>query len=44
MKISFVIPCYRSEKTLTGVIDEIKTTMVEIGHEYEIILPKTIIF
>ena len=38
MKISFVIPCYRSEKTLTGVIDEIKTTMVEIGHEYEIIL------
>ena len=38
MKISFVIPCYRSEKTLTGVIDEIKTTMVEIGYEYEIIL------
>ena len=38
MKISFVIPCYRSEKTLPDVIDEIKTTMVEIGHEYEIIL------
>lgn len=38
MKISFVIPCYRSEKTLPDVIDEIKTTMVEIRHEYEIIL------
>ena len=38
MKISFVIPCYRSEKTLPDVIDEIKTTMAEIGHEYEIIL------
>ena len=38
MKISFVIPCYRSEKTLPDVIDEIKTTMAEIGHEFEIIL------
>ena len=38
MKISFVIPCYRSEKTLPDVIDEIKTTMSEIGHEFEIIL------
>ena len=38
MKISFVIPCYRSEKTLSDVVDEIKTTMVEIGHEFEIIL------
>jgi len=38
MKISFVIPCYRSEKTLPDVIDEIKSTMAEIGHEFEIIL------
>jgi len=38
MKISFVIPCYRSEKTLPAVIDEINTTMEKIGHEYEIIL------
>ena len=38
MKISFVIPCYRSEKTLPDVIDEIKTTMAELGHEFEIIL------
>ncbi len=38
MKISFVIPCYRSEKTLGGVIEEIQSTMSEIGHDYEIIL------
>ncbi len=38
MKISFVIPCYRSEKTLGGVIEEIQSTMPEIGHDYEIIL------
>lgn len=38
MKISFVIPCYRSEKTLPDVVDEIKTTMAIIGHEFEIIL------
>ncbi|MBR5897207.1 MAG: glycosyltransferase family 2 protein, partial [Lachnospiraceae bacterium] len=38
MKISFVIPCYRSEKTLSDVVDEIKTTMAAIGHEFEIIL------
>ncbi len=39
MKISFVIPCYRSAKTLCGVVEEIKTTMkgaLETG--YEIIL------
>ena len=29
--VSFVIPCYRSEKTLSGVVDEIKSTMDEIG-------------
>ena len=38
MKISFVIPCYRSEKTLADVVEEIKTTMATIGHEFEIIL------
>ena len=38
MKISFVIPCYRSEKTLSDVVEEIKTTMATIGHEFEIIL------
>lgn len=38
-KISFVIPCYRSEKTILSVVDEIVTTMAqreELG--YEIIL------
>ena len=38
MKISFVIPCYRSEKTLPDVVEEIKTTMATIGNEFEIIL------
>ena len=38
MKISFVIPCYRSEKTLADVVEEIKTTMATIVHEFEIIL------
>ena len=37
--ISFVIPCYRSEKTLPGVIQEIKDTMKTLkGYEYEMIL------
>lgn len=38
-KVSFVIPCYRSEKTIEGVVREIKETM-EILSEYcyEIIL------
>lgn len=39
-KISFCIPCYRSEQTLPGVIEEIKTTMETMKDEYtyEIIL------
>lgn len=38
-KISFVIPCYRSAKTLQGVIREIETTVREIGkYDWEIIL------
>ena len=38
-KVSFVIPCYRSEKTLPGVIEEIKDTMAVLSkYSYEIIL------
>lgn len=38
-KISFVIPCYNSERTIEKVIDEIKTTMKENKEEsYEIVL------
>ena len=39
MLISFVIPCYRSEKTLSGVVDTIqKTISTRPGFEAEIIL------
>lgn len=39
MKISYVIPCYRSSKTLSSVIEEIKAKMSQMnGYEYEIIL------
>lgn len=38
-KVSFVIPCYRSEKTLTAVIEEIRDTMEKLSeYEYDIIL------
>jgi undecaprenyl-phosphate 4-deoxy-4-formamido-L-arabinose transferase len=38
-KVSFVIPCYRSEKTLEGVVAEIQSTMDNIKkYEYDIIL------
>ena len=38
-KLSFVIPCYRSENTITKVVDEIKKTVVtRDGFDYEIIL------
>lgn len=41
-KISFVIPCYRSEHTIEGVIKEIEVTMAglakENGYSFEIIL------
>ena len=37
-KISFVIPCYRSEETLGAVVDEIIATMTPYGASYEIIL------
>lgn len=39
MKISVVIPCYRSEKTVTYVVDAIEETMAEqTEYNYEIIL------
>lgn len=38
-KISFVIPCYNSEKTIGNVVKEIETTMAKNNEEsYEIIL------
>ncbi len=38
-KITFVIPCYRSERTLPSVVAEIQETMKAIGrYEYEIVL------
>ncbi len=38
-KVSFVIPCYRSEKTLEHVVAEIRDKMGELtGYNYEIIL------
>ncbi len=38
-KISFVIPCYRSEHTISAVVDEIVDTVTAHGgYDYEIIL------
>ena len=38
-KVSFVIPCYRSEQTITKVVDEIHKTLAELNrYEYEIVL------
>ena len=38
-KISYIIPCYRSEKTLEAVITEIKATMTSMTeYSYEIVL------
>ena len=39
-KISFVIPCYRSEKTLADVVEELRDKMAAMSDEYsyEIIL------
>ncbi len=39
-KLSFIIPCYGSEKTIANVVDEIKTTLRNEGaeYDYEIIL------
>ena len=39
MKISYIIPCYRSEKTISVVVDEILLTMKSHSeYEFEIIL------
>lgn len=38
MKISFVIPCYKSEKTISAVVEEIISTVNKAEDEYEIIL------
>lgn len=39
MTLSFIIPCYRSEKTLNTVVDEIQLTMEQYEeYQYEIIL------
>ena len=37
-KVSFVIPCYRSAKTIGGVVSEIESTMAQLAYEYEIVL------
>lgn len=39
-KVSFVIPCYRSENTITGVVEEIEKTMMALKEVYsfEIVL------
>ena len=37
--VSFIIPCYRSEKTIGGVVNEINSAMAGLcGYEHEIIL------
>lgn len=39
LKLSFVIPCYGSEKTIKGVIEEIKESLEKLKvYQYEIIL------
>lgn len=39
MKISFVIPCYCSERTIQTVVEQIKDTMKTIqGYDYEVVL------
>ena len=30
-KVSFVIPCYRSELTLEGVVEEVRSAMEGLG-------------
>lgn len=37
-KVSFVIPCYRSESTIAGVVNEIVETMRNAAYDFEIIL------
>ena len=38
-KVSFVIPCYRSELTLGHVVEEIRAVMTQLSaYRYEIVL------
>ena len=37
-KVGFVIPCYKSEKTIGMVVDEIEEAITNLDYEYEIIL------
>lgn len=37
-KVSFVIPCYRSAKTIGGVYEEILESMTALGVDFEVIL------
>lgn len=38
-KVSFVVPCYRSEKTITAVVEEIQETMEKLpAYSYDIFL------
>lgn len=38
-KVSFIIPCYRSEKTLEGVVEEIRDTMQALdSYQYDVFL------
>ena len=38
-KISFIIPCYRSQNTVSGVVQEIEDTMNELAkYDYEVVL------
>ncbi|HEY0248892.1 MAG TPA: glycosyltransferase family 2 protein [Gryllotalpicola sp.] len=38
MKISFVIPCYRSAGSIESVVSEIQATMTDADYEHEIVL------
>ena len=39
MKLSFIIPCYRSEHTLSAVVEELEQTMTQRPElDYEIVL------
>lgn len=38
MKISFVIPCYRSSRSITGVVDDIEKELTEKGLDFQVVL------
>ena len=37
-KISFVIPCYRSEDTISAVVEEIQKETEKLSVDYEVFL------